>query len=127
MCVETTHTQKDADMTIKVHQFNLTKAEVNLVNDKGWDASAKTKAYMAKSFGKIEAETWFHAYEHVATVASDNLAEAFALMNRWDQPERVEKHADAYSMSVGDILELRGEFYLVARTGFAQFTPAEAA
>lgn len=121
------HTQKDVDMTIKVHQFNLTKAEENLVNDKGWDASAKTKAYMAKSFGKIEAETWFHAYEHVATVASDNLDEAFALMNRWDQPERVEKHADAYSMSVGDILELRGEFYLVARTGFAQFTPAEAA
>ena len=114
-------------MTIKVYQFDLTEAEENLVNDKGWDASAKTKAYLAKSFGKIEAETWFHAYRHVATVASDELNEAFALMNRWDQPERVEKHADAYSMSVGDILELNGEFYLVARIGFAPFTPAEAA
>lgn len=114
-------------MTIKAYQFDLTDAEDDLLNEKGWGASARITAYLDKSFGKIDAATWFHTYEHVATVLSDDLDEAFALMNRWDQPERVEKHAEAYSLSVGDILERSGEFYLVARTGFTQFTPAEAA
>lgn len=114
-------------MTIKVYQFDLTDAEYDLLNEKGWGASARITAYLDLSFGEIDPVTWFHTYKHVATVSSDDLNETFALMNRWDQPERVEKHAQAYSLSVGDILERGGEFYLVAKTGFTQFTPAEAA
>jgi hypothetical protein len=68
----------------------------------------------------------FDNYEHVATVETDNLEEAFRLGN--DVPGlndgnewKLTKHRRMYSVSVGDILiDERGDKHMVDGVGFRQ-------
>jgi hypothetical protein len=120
-------------MTVKVYQFHLTEADEALLNKDGWLASEKITAYADKGCswkvedGSYDAEKWFHAYSHVATVDADDLDEVFHLTNLWHKPELVEKHSRMHSVSIGDILEMNGEFFLVAGCGFETLNISEAA
>ena len=120
-------------MTVKVYQFQLTQADEALLHEDGWLASEKITAYADQGSsrkvedGSYDAAKWFHAYSHVATVDADDLDEVFHLTNLWHKPELVEKHSSMHSVSVGDILEMNGEFFLVAGCGFKTFNINEAA
>jgi hypothetical protein len=105
-------------MTTKIYQFHLTQEDKDLLNEKGWGASDRTLAYADKGIGNIDLNQWFHAYDHVATVDATDLDEVFRLTNLWEKPELVQKHAQMTSVSVGDVLEMDGQFYLVANFGF---------
>ena len=107
---------------IEVRQWTPSSELEDLINDEGWDANEETKAYASKWSGKIDANKWFHKYAHVANVESNDLEEVFHLLNAWDEPERVNRLADVYSLSVGDILTKDGTNYLVAKRGFTQLT-----
>jgi len=109
-------------LMIEVRQWTPSSELEDLINDEGWDANEETKAYASKWSGKIDANKWFHKYAHVANVESNDLEEVFHLLNAWDEPERVNRLADVYSLSVGDILTKDGTNYLVAKRGFTQLT-----
>jgi hypothetical protein len=114
-------------MTVKVYQFHLTQDDLALLKKEGWGASEKTMAFQDKGVGDIDLTKWFHAYDHVATVDSADLEEVFRLTNLWEKPELVQKHSPMCSVSVGDVLEMDGQFYLVADFGFETVNIKEAA
>jgi hypothetical protein len=102
---------------IKVYQIQLTDLEITIANSGG--TSPRLKAYFDRSFeSTFKAENFEH-YTHVANVDTDNMDDAFSLMNMWDEPQLVEKLGPCSSMSVGDILELEdGSRYRCASFGF---------
>lgn len=103
---------------IKVYQIQLTEAEVVALN-RG-EENDKFKAYFSRMFdGTFKPEIFEH-YTHVANVDVEDMEEAFAAMNLWDEAEyRIEKFGPCSSMSVGDILELEdGSRHRVASWGF---------
>ena len=115
---------------LKVYQFGLSKEEGDLVNSKGWNASPKTEAYLGKYKGYQEGTGKYYTY--VANVQSNELEEAFHLMNAWNDLDKVECSRDEtgfaphiYSMSVGDVVEKEGEFYSCEPMGFAKINPNE--
>ena len=114
-------------MTTKIYQFHLTQEDKDLLNEKGWGASDRTLAYADKGMGTIDLNQWFDAYDHVATVDSTDLDEVFRLTNLWEKPELVQKHAQMTSVSVGDVLEKDGQFYLVVNFGFEPINIEKAA
>jgi hypothetical protein len=105
---------------IKVYQIQLTDAETDAFN-RGVQTE-KTKAYLSRMFdGTFKPEIFEH-YTHVANVATDDMEDAFRLMNLWDDETKVERLGPCSSMSVGDILELEdGSRHRVASWGFAAF------
>ena len=104
---------------IKVYQIQLSDAEVDALN-RG-EEFEKGKAYFSRMFdGKFKPEI-FQFYDHVANVASDNVEEAFTLMNLWNDVSKVERLGPCSSMSVGDILEVDGELFRCASFGFEKF------
>ena len=115
---------------LSVYQWHLTQELVDLVNEKGWSANEATLAYLDKSFGRdtFDAAANFSNYELVAQIATDDLTEAFSLMNLWNKEDRILRIGEKQSsMSVGDILELNGEFFVVENCGFKKLEMAEAA
>jgi hypothetical protein len=102
---------------IKVYQIQLTDLEITIANSGG--TSPRLKAYFDRSFeSTFKAENFEH-YTHVANVDTDNMDDAFGLMNMWDEPHLVEKLGPCSSMSVGDILELEdGSRHRCASFGF---------
>ncbi len=105
---------------IKVYQIQLTDAEVaagNLVVG----SSPRVKAYFDRSFDSSFKAENFQYYTHVANVDTNDMEEAFKLMNLWERPESIEKLGRCSSMSVGDILEMEdGTKFRCASFGFAQ-------
>lgn len=106
---------------LKVYQIQLNDIEYNLVNEQGWSASPKTKAYADSRFGKLEKinSDNFQYYTYVANVATNDLEEAFHAMNMWDYNLVETVSRPCCSMSVGDILMTEeGDFYMCAPIGF---------
>ncbi len=106
---------------IKVYQIQLTDAEYNAIN-RG-EHTEKTKAYYDRMFDHTFKAEQFKFYTHVANVHNDDpytddMEEAFQLMNLWEDDSKVEKLGRCSSMSVGDILEVDGKFYRCASFGF---------
>lgn len=103
---------------LKVYQIHLNDIEYILVNEQGWSASPKTKAYSSAQFGQVDTDT-FKYYTHVANVATDDMEQAFESMNLWND-NLVEKVADrCSSMSVGNVIMTEeGDFYVCASFGF---------
>ena len=100
---------------IKVYQFQLTDADIAII-DRG-EMTPCTKAYFGRSFS-FKAEN-FQYYTHVANVHTNDMEDAFRLMNLWEDASKVEKLDRCSSLSVGDILEMEnGERYLCASFGF---------
>jgi hypothetical protein len=104
---------------IKVYQIQLTDAEINAINS--GETSDRIKAYFDRGFeGTFKAEN-FQYYTHVANVDTNDMEEAFQLMNLWEDESKIEKLGRFSSMSVGDILELEdGSKYRCASFGFTQ-------
>lgn len=102
---------------IKVYQIQLTDAEINAIHN--GETSDRIKAYFDRSFdGTFKAEN-IQYYNHVANVDTNDMEEAFALMNLWEDESRVEKLGPCSSMSVGDILVIEcGWSYRCASFGF---------
>ena len=104
---------------IKVYQIRLTDAEVDAINRD--ESFPKAKAFFDRSFDSTFKAENFQYYTHVATVATDNMDEAFRAMNLWDEGAEVIKNGPCSSMSVGDILELEdGSKFRCASFGFTQ-------
>jgi hypothetical protein len=102
---------------IKVYQIQLTDLEITVANEGG--STPRLKAYFDRSFDSMFKAENFEHYTHVANVDTDNMDDAFGLMNMWDEPQLVEKLGPCSSMSVGDILELEdGSRYRCASFGF---------
>ena len=106
---------------ISVYQFNLNEEDKEIVKREGYDATEKTTAYADKAFGEIAIEKWFNQYEKVAVVESNDLDETFHILNVVEKTDRVKKLGKLYSLSVGDVLEKDGEFFLVDTVGFKRF------
>ena len=103
---------------IKVYQIQLTDAEIAAVNN--GESSDRIKAYFDRSFeSSFKAEN-FQYYTHVANVDTNDMEEAYKLMNLWEDESKVEKLGPCSSMSVGDILIIEcGWIYRCASFGFA--------
>lgn len=100
---------------IKVYQIHLTDADI-AITYRG-ETTPRTKAYFGRSFS-FKAEN-FQYYTHVANVHTNDMEDAFRLMNLWEDASKVEKLDRCASLSVGDILEMEnGERYLCASFGF---------
>ena len=102
---------------IKVYQIHLSDAEYDDANDRGI-ITDKVKAYYDRMFDHTFKAEQREFYTHVANVHTDNMDEAFQLMNLWEDDTKVEKLGRCTSMSVGDILEVDGKFYRCAAFGF---------
>ena len=104
---------------IKVYQIQLTNAEADSMN-RG-EVTEKSQAYFSRMFdGKFKPEIFEH-YTHVANIASNDMEEAFELMNLWNDQTKVEKLGRCSSMSVGDIVEMEnGSRYRCASFGFEE-------
>ncbi len=101
---------------IKVYQIQLTDAEIAAVND--GETSDRIKAYFDRSFERTFKAENFQYYDHVANVATDDMEDAFRLMNLWDDESKVERLGPCSSMSVGDILEVDGALFRCSSYGF---------
>lgn len=101
---------------IKVFQIALTDAEVDLINTVGWEATPRTQA--AGKYYSDRTSADYDLYDHVATVDTDDMEEAFELMNLWQQPDRVTKIGECHSLSVGDFLETDKGRFICALFGF---------
>lgn len=102
---------------IKVYQIQLTDAEIAAIN-RG-EETEKSKAYFARSFERTFKAEYFQHYTCVANVYTDDMEEAFSVMNLWDDDNMVDTWGPCSSMSVGDILELAdGSKYRCASFGF---------
>ena len=103
---------------IKVYQVRLTDAEVDIING-DLEYTDRIKAFFGRSFERTFKAENFKYYDHVATVDTDDMEEAFRAMNLWDDSADVIKNGPCSSMSVGDILELAdGSKYRCASFGF---------
>ena len=113
---------------IKIHQIQLTEAQVALINADGHDAVPAQSAKLAVSFfgaDKFKAEN-FAFYTEAFQVHTDDKDLAFEYTNLWNNQYFVEVIGDRnHSTSVGDILEMdNGEFFMIDPCGFTQIEVA---
>jgi len=102
---------------IKVYQIQLTDAEIAAVNN--GETSDRIKAYFDRSFERTFKAENLQYYTHVANVDTNDMEEAYALMNLWNDESKVERLGPCSSMSVGDILVIEcGWTYRCASMGF---------
>lgn len=102
---------------IKVYQIQLSDAEIAAVNN--GETSDRIKAYFDRSFERTFKAENLQYYTHVANVDTNDMEEAFALMNLWNDESKVERLGPCSSMSVGDILVIEcGWTYRCASMGF---------
>jgi hypothetical protein len=102
---------------IKVYQIQLTDLEITIANS--GSTSPRLKAYFDRSFESTFKAENFQYYDHVANVYTDDMEEAFRLMNLWEGSDNiVEKLGPCSSMSVGNILDVNGKLFRCASFGF---------
>ncbi|MGA1739124.1 MAG: hypothetical protein ACO4AM_07575 [Candidatus Nanopelagicaceae bacterium] len=112
---------------IKVYQIQLTDNEIDTINSDG-EYTPRIKAFFDRSFERTFKAENFKYYDHVATVDTDSMEDAFTLMNLWEDPYKVSKIPTrrCSSMSVGDILEMEdGTLYRCASFGFTKLENVE--
>lgn len=71
--------------------------------------------------GKVSYATFLEYYEGVATIEANNLDEVFEIGNI-GSPEQINRIGKMRSISVGDIIGIRGEYYVVMPCGFELLT-----
>jgi len=107
---------------IKVYQNQSTYSHHDEINELGWSGAMKkhegVKVHLETTSDGSEnwKPEWFKHYNHVADIAVDDLDAAFHAMNVWT--DDVTTLVKCHSMSVGDILEHDGKFFMVDRYGF---------
>jgi hypothetical protein len=105
---------------IAVYKINLTDNEILVVNSRGFDAVPKAyaKYRMMLGAGKWNHDEYPAYYERTYEVDTDDLEEAFALTNLWNEDWKVTRIRRAGSTSVGDIFVKDGDCYIVDNFGF---------
>tara|TARA_R110000772_G_scaffold24635_5_gene64839 strand:- start:1661 stop:2002 length:342 start_codon:yes stop_codon:yes gene_type:complete len=102
---------------IKIYQIQLTKEQVNAVNNDESVPAFEAKMQAQMGFKTpTSLEHFVKAYE----VHTDDKDLAFEYTNLWNNQYFVEAFGDRnHSTSVGDIFEMdNGDFYMVANFGF---------
>lgn len=104
--------------------LNVYQIVTKPTNARNWDEMPEdTLAWRdLNCFGSEKFETdkhWKH-YSNVAIVETDNLETAFHLMNVWNDESRVTRLSKLHSMSVGDIVEQDGTYWMVDGVGFSE-------
>lgn len=108
-------------MTMTVYQFCLpyeyTQEELNI--------SRELTVFGSENWNYA----WFKQFKKVAEVAATQLDEVFMIMNRWTDADeaKVTRLERLHSLSVGDIVEKDGEYYMVGRTGWTLLASMEVA
>lgn len=105
-------------MSMTVYQIPIDRADFDDVDSFANKVSFAVKLRGSRSWN----EAYWRMYAPVATVYTDDLDEAFEIMNLWNAPERVEKHRPTHSLSVGDIVKRGDEFWMVDPFGFTRIT-----
>jgi len=112
----------------KVHQIQISNEIHDDVNRLGHAGAAKKypayEAHMAVSFrGSEKFETRFlEHYAVVAEIDAENLEQVFEIGNIW--PEKgLTLIRQMHSISVGDIVELKGQYFMVDQIGFTSLSP----
>ncbi len=112
---------------ITVYQNKTTSKYHNEINALGsWDKAAEkypgVKAHLACSLrgSKNFDKSYFPFYTKVAVVDTDNLEKAFEAMNLWETDLVTKLDEKCHSMSVGDIVEKDGQFWMVDSEGFGK-------
>ena len=113
---------------IKIHQIQLTEAQIDIINADSHDAVPAQSAKLAVSFfgaDKFKAEN-FAFYTEAFQVHTDDKNLAFEYTNLWNNQYFVEVIGDRnHSTSVGDILEMdNGDFFMIDPCGFTQIEVA---
>ena len=108
-------------MTINVYQFNLPyeytpeeltmHRELSVFGSESWNYD------------------WFKEFKKVAEVDATDLDEVFMIMNRWTDADeaKVTRLERLHSLSVGDILEKNGSYFMVDGFGFCELMSMEVA
>lgn len=106
---------------ITVFQIQLTDEQINEVNEKGHESVPAQRAKLNVMFGADKFRYGdLKYYKETMQVDTDDLEEAFALTNLWNEPDRVARVGNAQSStSVGDIFRKGDRYYMVDSFGFS--------
>lgn len=105
---------------ITIYQIQLTDAQVNAFNAGNSVPSIEAKRKLM--FGsKHFTPDMLQYFTEVARVDTDDLEDAFAITNIWNEAWKVDRITETMSStSVGDIFGQNGRFYMVDNFGFAE-------
>jgi len=114
---------------MNVYQIVLTPSVIDGINRLRDRAKAEAEfpqygVYSRLMFGaKDFMATDFTHFTKVATVDANEVEDVFTIMNRWsDEDEaKVTRIAQIHSLSVGDIVEKDGKFFVCDNCGFKEF------
>jgi len=103
-------------MCMTVYQFDVSAIDRDSHDSIELSVHANLSLFGAKRWD----ESLWRFYQPVASVYTDDLDEAFEVMNLWNAEELVECHVPTRSLSVGDILKRDGKFFMVDGVGFSE-------
>lgn len=109
--------------TFTVFNIVLSDSDIDNVNSLGWDGAIKNdekiRAYLDSGLGfsKYDPE-YFQYYTKVGTVEANDLEDAFFRSNYGDANAIDNFSGMMRSLSVGDIVEVDGEYHMVDTFGF---------
>ena len=114
---------------LNVYQVVLTPSVIDGVNrlcdrSKAEAAFPQYGVYSRLMFGakEFKAADFMH-FTKVATLDCDDVEDAFTIMNRWSPEDeaKVTRLGRLHSLSVGDIVEKDGKFFVCDNCGFKEF------
>lgn len=118
-------------MKYAIYQIRITDAEVDLINEKGFDAVPAKKAKIDMEFdfaghkiGGLAYDAFIEKgyYTHVANIEASSPKEVFQIGNIGPE-ENIERLERMHSISVGDVIvDEEGNCIVVAPIGFTLFT-----
>jgi len=105
----------------KIHQIVLDDDLVDLINKEGWNCHVKALAHIEASMkGDPKIGVMHDCYSHVADIIADDLEHVFEVGNIGPE-DRITKHDQYHSVSVGDIVEDPNSVkHVVAQFGFEE-------
>lgn len=113
---------------LNVYQIQMAREIIDYVNSNGrFAAQVKYPQFDVWSrliFGAKEfLATDFIYFTKVATVDCDDIEDCFTIMNRWSPEDeaKVTRLNRLHSLSVGDIVEQDGKFFVCDNCGFREF------
>ena len=112
----------------QVHQIQISDEIHDDVNRLGHAGAAKKypayAAYMAMSFHGSERFDirFLEHYTVVAEIDAEDLEQVFVIGNIGPE-ENITRIRPMHSISVGDIVELKGQYFVVDSTGFTSLSP----
>lgn len=108
-------------MSITIYQIPVTNYMVNEANAGRMTDSMDTKMKLMINAGEKFSPDMFEHYAPSVKVETDDLEEAFALTNLWNDEDRVEHlRPEVASSSVGDLFARDGNFFIVDSFGFKE-------